>query len=247
MIVRDPFNRSRPFHLNTGTAFKTASHVVHAGTRAIDSGIKVVNDMSSYALPSNGPSYAGPQRESENRAWGGSGLTARSAAPQSNGSVIGNVQDKVGGFFKDSKGDLPMYKDKPYASSRRLQPLWKRKRAWGTAGIFGVLMLWFLGFFGAGAEDIESEKAKWGWLSRSEKVGSKVNWNERREHVKDAFVLSWDAYERYAWGKPPLPQTACHGELMKRQDMTNSTQYRKRVIRWLRRAWVGSLLMHWTP
>lgn len=27
-----------------------------------------------------------------------------------------------------------------------------------------------------------------------------VDWNERREEVKQAFVTSWDAYSKYAWG-----------------------------------------------
>ena len=27
-----------------------------------------------------------------------------------------------------------------------------------------------------------------------------VDWDTRREEVKEAFVTSWDAYSRYAWG-----------------------------------------------
>lgn len=30
--------------------------------------------------------------------------------------------------------------------------------------------------------------------------GATVDWDERRERVKDAFILSWDGYEQYAWG-----------------------------------------------
>lgn len=28
-----------------------------------------------------------------------------------------------------------------------------------------------------------------------------VDWNSRREQVKDAFVTSWDAYAKHAWGE----------------------------------------------
>ena len=27
------------------------------------------------------------------------------------------------------------------------------------------------------------------------------NWDERRNAVRDAFVISWSAYSKYAWGK----------------------------------------------
>lgn len=28
-----------------------------------------------------------------------------------------------------------------------------------------------------------------------------VNWDSRRDQVKQAFVTSWDAYARHAWGE----------------------------------------------
>ena len=115
---------------------------------------------------------------------------------------MGNVQDRVGGFFKEAKGDLPMYKDKPYsyAASRRQRALWKQKRTWGIASIFGFLVLYMTGCFSGNHHDSVKEKASWGWLSKSENGGSKVDWFARRDKVKEAFTLSWDAYERYAWG-----------------------------------------------
>jgi mannosyl-oligosaccharide alpha-1,2-mannosidase len=38
---------------------------------------------------------------------------------------------------------------------------------------------------------------------------SYVDWDARREEVKDAFSESWEAYSQYAWGKfpPPFPRT----------------------------------------
>jgi mannosyl-oligosaccharide alpha-1,2-mannosidase len=32
--------------------------------------------------------------------------------------------------------------------------------------------------------------------------GSKpIDWNSRRQEVEDAFISSWDAYSKYAWGQ----------------------------------------------
>ena len=211
MNSRDPFNRhrTRAFDILRGTAINTATQltqVIEAGTQVYDTGRKAVEEMA-FSGPNNPPSYAIPQREPENRAWASSGVTARSAAAHSNGGVIGNVQDRVGGFFKENKGDLPMYKDKPYsyAASRRQRALWKQKRTWGIAGIFGFLVLFLMGFFGGHSEHHPKTKSNWGWLSRPDKSGSKVDWFERRERVKEAFTLSWDAYERYAWGMLMCP------------------------------------------
>ena len=32
------------------------------------------------------------------------------------------------------------------------------------------------------------------WTSRA------VDWDKRREKVKEVFISSWDAYSKYAWG-----------------------------------------------
>lgn len=158
--------------------------------------------MSSFSIPKNVPSFSDPQRELENRVWGSSGVTARSAS-HSNGGVMSGMQDRVGGFFDKTRGDLPMYKDKPYsyASSRRQRPYWKRKRTAGGTGIFVLALLYFLGFFSSGDSDAAKSKDGWNWLQKAEKPGAKVDWLDRREKVTDAFKLSWDAYSRYAWGR----------------------------------------------
>ncbi|KAF4635558.1 hypothetical protein G7Y89_g2538 [Cudoniella acicularis] len=185
MNVRDPFNlhRSPAFNILRGTATRAAANVtqkvVEAGAQALESGRQAVEDMSTFSIPKNVPSFTNPQRELENRVWGASGVTARSAASHSNGGVMSGVQDRVGGFFDKNKGDLPMYKDKPYAPSRRNRSVWRRKRTLGIFGTFVIAALYFLG---------------------PEKAGSKIDWLDRRERVKEAFILSWDAYDRYAWG-----------------------------------------------
>jgi hypothetical protein len=195
MNVRDPFNlhRSPAFHILRGTAANVKQRVLEAGSQAVE-------EMSSFSIPRNVPSFTNPQqRELENRSWASSGVTARSA--NANGGVMSGMQDRMGSFFEKNR-DLPMYKDKPYsyASSRRQRPIWKRKRVMGIAVSFVMIVLYFLGLFG---DDPATTKAKdgWTWLQRPES-DSKVDWLGRRERVKEAFTLSWDAYDRYAWGIP---------------------------------------------
>lgn len=117
----------------------------------------------------------------------------------------------MGGFF-DNK-DLPMYKDKPYAyaSSRRQTSFWRRKPLWlGTVALFMVLYWWLRPLPDRGSiksSDGGSEATNdngiggWGWLKPKDSLG--VNWDTRRESVKDAFKLSWDSYEQHAWGELP--------------------------------------------
>lgn len=208
MNVRDPFGLHRPpaFNIVRGTAIQTAAQVTQrvkeAGVQAYESGRQAVEEMS-FSVPRNIPSFSDPQRELENRVWGSSGVTARTVS-HSNG-VMGGMQDRVGNFFEKSRGDLPMYKDKPYsyAASRRRQPFWKRKRNMGgLAALFCLIILYYRGVFSSSPDVSEIDgktKNNWRWLKGAEKAG-KVDWMDRREKVKEAFTLSWDSYERYAWG-----------------------------------------------
>ncbi|CZR50683.1 related to alpha-mannosidase MNS1 [Phialocephala subalpina] len=208
MNVRDPFglHRSPAFNILRGTATEAAAQVTQrvkeAGVQAYESASQAVEDMS-FAIPKNVPSFSDPQRHLEDRAWGSSGVTARSAASHSNG-VMSGMQDRVGNFFDKSRGDLPMYKDKPYsyASSRRRQPWWKQKRSISGLSVFILFVLYYLGFFSNSTDGEEASgktKNNWSWLKGPEKGGT-VDWLDRREKVKEAFTLSWDAYDRYAWG-----------------------------------------------
>lgn len=207
MNIRDPFSlhRSPAYHILRGTATQAAANVSQrirdASAQALETGRQAVEDMS-FSIPKNVSSFSDPQRELENRVWGSSGMTARSTAQSSNAGALGSMQDRMGGFFDKTRGDLPMYKDKPYsyAASRRQQPMWKRRRVLGSVGLFTLAILWLLGFFSSHREESVPLKDRWNWLQKPEKSGSKVDWLERREKVKEAFTLTWDAYDRYAWG-----------------------------------------------
>jgi mannosyl-oligosaccharide alpha-1,2-mannosidase len=66
--------------------------------------------------------------------------------------------------------------------------------------LFILAVLYTLGFFSGASDEKENSKDRWSWLQGPEKGGSKIDWLDRRERVREAFTLSWDAYDRYAWG-----------------------------------------------
>ncbi|KAL9597052.1 MAG: hypothetical protein Q9179_004409, partial [Wetmoreana sp. 5 TL-2023] len=134
------------------------------------------------------------------RNWSSSGQT---------GYTRSNIGAKLDGYF--DKKELPMYKDKPYnyATSRR-QPLYRKWRF--TIGVLLLLtgLLYWVGIFSptkATAKVKDTSRSTWSWLN-NKPSGTDVDWNERREKVKEAFILSWDGYEKYAWGSDLyLPKT----------------------------------------
>lgn len=118
------------------------------------------------------------------------------------GHTSNGIGQKLEGFFDNRQ--LPMYKDKPYsyAASRRKLPIHRRWRViLGT--LLGFAALLYL--FGSSTSRTSSSQmrskgsAGLGWLGNPD--AKTVDWDERRERVKEAFILSWDSYEQYAWGK----------------------------------------------
>ncbi|KAI4198609.1 MAG: hypothetical protein LQ350_005200 [Teloschistes chrysophthalmus] len=99
--------------------------------------------------------------------------------------------------------ELPMYKDKPYnyAASRR-KPLYKRWRFTLATLALLIGLLYWIGIFSSPSTRTkvkDTSKSTWSWLNSKPNPGG-VDWDERREKVKEAFTVSWDAYEKYAWG-----------------------------------------------
>lgn len=143
----------------------------------------------SFSAPGSVTSH----RHQNDGIWGSSGQ---------NGYTKSNIGAKLDGYFE--KKELPMYKDKPYnyASSRR-KPLYQKWRF--TFGVFTLLigLLYWLGMFSsptkATAKMKDTSKSTWSWLNKP--TTGEVNWDERREKVKEAFIHSWDGYEKYAWGR----------------------------------------------
>ncbi len=149
----------------------------------------------SFAIPKNVPSFSNPQRGLEDGYWASSGI---SRVP--NGHTGNGIAGKLDAFF--DKRQLPMYKDKPYkyAASGRSRRWFQRRRVLASV-LLGVLGLaWWFGAFSSAVTvpDAGSLKTSWKWGTKPQ--GSKVDWDSRRERVKDAFISSWDGYEKHAWG-----------------------------------------------
>lgn len=176
----------------------------------------------------------------------------------------GGFGSKLDGYgFRGEKRELPMYKDKPYnyAGSRRNVSFYRRRRVLVGAILGIVALAYWSGIFSSStiADKPKSKsrsKSSWSWLGKQEAA---FDWDERREKVKDAFMLSWDGYERYAWGTLDSFSVACTYLLFSEdsdspstnindenqsdslQGMTNTILYQRLAGRWTRtvRAWAG--------
>jgi endoplasmic reticulum Man9GlcNAc2 1,2-alpha-mannosidase len=213
MNNRDPFDLRRKHTLGVlrasaiyagSSAVSISRHAIESSKTAFESGRQalehsgVLPEGMAFNLPNNVPSFTDPQRRLEDHAW--------SAAQPRNGAV-GSGIDKIGGFFSN-KADLPMYKDKPYtyAASRRQKTIFQKKRfVFGIIAVFLGLVYWLAGGWQA---QVPAEKkfqkssikqSTW-WKGFAGNQGA-VDWAARRERVREAFILSWDAYERDAWGR----------------------------------------------
>lgn len=160
----------------------------------------------AFAVPRNVPSFNDAQRRNEDSIWESS---RRSRFGES------GVTDRIGGMFGEKKG-LPMYKDKPYnyGTSNRRRPWFRRKTSFAVLLLLATGFTYWLGIL-PGADKGEKARARAGSSLRdlfSSEPRDKVDWNGRRERVKDAFKLSWGAYEQHGWGKWPkcIPDTSCH-------------------------------------
>lgn len=95
--------------------------------------------------------------------------------------------------------ELPLYKDKPYYSkaSGRRRGMMRKKRVI-VLFIVVFVLVWLFGFSKKREESIlEKLKIPVNWKGQR----GKVDWNARREEVKQVFLESWEAYENAAWGE----------------------------------------------
>jgi mannosyl-oligosaccharide alpha-1,2-mannosidase len=125
-----------------------------------------------------------------------------------------DLSEKIAGFMNPDR-DLPMYKDKPYFAPKRTGPAARRRKRliWVTAGLIFLGLLWWLS--GGHPKDVIKGHGvismhggdMWKWVQGFEKGGrgqeksKDVDWMERRERVKDAFIVSWDDYVEHGWGE----------------------------------------------
>ncbi|KAL1839831.1 hypothetical protein VTK73DRAFT_3909 [Phialemonium thermophilum] len=216
MNVRDPFNlrrttNSAAFDILRATATQAATGIrdkaAEVGSSALEKGKQAVEDMS-FAVPRNVPSFGNPQRIIEDQLWASSGRASSSSSSHHHphrgphqgggGGLLSDVQNRVGGILHpDRRNALPM-----------------KKRVLGLLTLILVLLLWYRGSFSEHHERARATISQWSWLQTEADAKGKVDWLERRQRVVEAFELSWDAYERHAWGYDEFHPIAKTGKQM---------------------------------
>lgn len=108
------------------------------------------------------------------------------------------LSESVTNMFK-TKDELPMYKDKPYnysTSQKRLPYFTKRRTVLALFGLLLIILTW-TGVLHPHHED--DKRRSFGFFPKTDY--GEFKWTERKEKVKDAFKISWKAYEDHAWGE----------------------------------------------
>jgi mannosyl-oligosaccharide alpha-1,2-mannosidase len=85
-----------------------------------------------------------------------------------------------------------------------------------------VGLVWWSGMFAGHQEKVVSKVGQWGWLGqdKGERGGrGQADGLGRRQRVVEAMELSWDAYERYAWGHDEFHPEAKTGRKMAPQGL----------------------------
>jgi hypothetical protein len=192
--TRDPFNvRAKSpsaFSLLQSAAHKTAqqtSQALASTKQAVEATKQAIQDADmSFAVPRNVPNFESAQRKFEDNVWS---------------KVTGN-----------EKG-LPMYKDKPSGKTHAYGVKGRRgfMRSRKGVGLVVLVVLALLYWFGwssspanlaDSAGKTEEKGTVWSDAAKPAKGGkkTKVDWEQRKEEVKNAFLLSWKAYEKHGWG-----------------------------------------------
>lgn len=156
---------------------------------------------ASFQASQHAQSHFRPANQNPRGGLAGLGLSSTSA----------DLSNKVNSFF-DRDRTLPMYKDKPFAPRRTTRRRWKRLT--GILGLCALVLLWYYYRPAVpswqGSDSSDKGLGLWEWAQTFQDEPSKgpVDWNARREKVRDAFIVSWDGYEKEAWGKTILPNHA---------------------------------------
>ncbi|KAF2033756.1 hypothetical protein EK21DRAFT_85922 [Setomelanomma holmii] len=208
--TRDPFNLRSKASLATPSAFsllqsaaqKTAQHSSQAlasTKQAVEATAQAIKDTDmSFAVPRNVPNFENAQRRFEDNVWN---------------KVTGN-----------EKG-LPMYKDKPSGKSygygvQSRKGFMRSRRGFALIALVVFGLLYWFGWSSTPAEvDAPAGKTKdegttWSGLTGSSGKKSKVDWEKRRDDVRNAFLLSWKGYEKHGWGYDEYHPVSRNGRYM---------------------------------
>jgi mannosyl-oligosaccharide alpha-1,2-mannosidase len=166
----------------------------------------------SFQLPSRIPAFDSAQREIEDGYWRATNPHNRGSSSYANSNGL-DITTKIGNFINPSR-DLPMYKDKPYFNPRRPSRGRRSRALWLVICLVFGFILWVF-WSGKSPDGVRHPIIKsmhggemWSWVKSFDRTGKgqgagkdAVNWDERRERVKDAFLVSWEGYEKDAWGE----------------------------------------------
>jgi hypothetical protein len=210
--TRDPFNLRNKKSLSAlsilqNAANKTASHAVESTKQAVEATKQAIQDSDmSFAIPRNVPHFESAQRTFEDNVWS---------------KIPGN-----------EKG-LPMYKDKPSGKvygygggARGRRGFIRSKRGMALIGLVILGLVYWFGWSNraTNVHVVQYEKDR-GKSLMSNVAGSaagkktKVDWEKRRQAVKDAFLLSWGAYEEHGWGYDEYHPVSKQGRYMAENGM----------------------------
>lgn len=206
--TRDPFNiRNKTslagpsaLSLLQNAANQTASKALESSKQALEATKQVLQDTDmSFAVPRNVPNFESAQRKFEDNVWS---------------KVTGKEQG------------LPMYKDKPTGhgyggGGRGRKGFLRSKKGVGLVALAVFGLLYWFGWSGSGTSgSLDGHKkdgqTNWGAIVGGSAGGkkSKVDWEKRRQAVKDAFLLSWGAYEEHGWGYDEYHPVSKNGRYM---------------------------------
>ena len=178
MYSRDPFNLRKAPPSALHFLQKTAAQTVSTTAAAVQKTKETLADADmSFRLPNNVPNFDNAQRRFEDNVWN---------------------------KFTGKEDGLPMYKDKPagYGAKRQAGRWLGGKRRVGLVALLVFGLLYWTGWLGGGGQEgVESGRNEWNIIpgALTGKKG-KVDWERRRESVRDAFLLSWKGYEEHGWG-----------------------------------------------
>lgn len=182
MNSRDPFNIRKAPPSALAVLQNAATKTLDTSAATVRKAQKSLQDADmSFRMPSNVPNFENAQRRLEDHVWNR--------------------------FTGNEKG-LPMYKDKPatYGARRDAQRWFGGKRRIALIALALLGVLYWIGWLGRGGteEGVEGgEKGRIGSLLSQGGIGKKgkVDWDMRRDSVRDAFLLSWKGYEEHGWGE----------------------------------------------
>ncbi|GFN10259.1 mannosyl-oligosaccharide 1,2-alpha-mannosidase IB [Aspergillus tubingensis] len=179
----------------------------------------------SFQAPRNSSPFSS-QQPFQNNYWRASRSPGTNGLPGYGFSPPTGISNSLNNPLAGDR-TLPMYKDKPYFAPRRTGPRARRRKIiYSGLCLFVLLALWY--YSGSGqpewkTPDAEKGAELWKWVQSFEEseppydgsaVTEKIDWEARREKVRDVFIVSWDGYAAHAWGYDEYHPIAKNGRHM---------------------------------